>query len=112
MPISNEFDDLLNYFDALDTAPHLPRRMPPNKWIRATEFASDNSSKQGRSYVDRRLTAKNYDHSSRITQMQSVNKSCHDKKKKGEPMSNSKNSEKKLMRWTFKISLRIFSIYP
>lgn len=66
MPISNEFDDLLNYFDALDTAPHLPRRMPPNEWIRATEFASDNSSKQGRSYVDRRLTAKNYDHSSRI----------------------------------------------
>lgn len=111
MPISNEFDDLLNYFDALDTAPHLPRRMPPNKWIRATEFASDNSSKQGRSYVDRRLTAKNYDHSSRITQMQSVNKSCH-KKKKGEPMSNSKNSEKKLMQSTFKISLRIFSIYP
>lgn len=58
MPISNEFDDLLNYFDALDTAPHLPRRMPPNEWIRATEFASDNSSKQGRSNVDRRLTAK------------------------------------------------------
>lgn len=66
MPISNEFDDLLNYFDALDTAPHLPRRMPPNEWIRAIEFASDNSSKQGRSYDSEELRSFIEDHSNAI----------------------------------------------